>query len=1053
MSGTDTQPQAQAQTQTQTQQHHQQSPTKTSFLLSVFELYSDKTEIQPSEAFYLVCASWFNAWTAFSNFAVPQMYCFPVPRLPGTASTAPPSTEQPPQPPGPIDNTEFIEATVPDTLCLLSTGEDWPKDVRPFNMLKPGLKAGVDYVAVPGAVWNALAKEFSVVGSGGIERRYDRNTGDIDAYPPILHIKVYGNPFITVNVVAAREATVVRIKEGAARVLAPCQHSSDAAAQLRLWLACDGDCQRLITNESLCVAQLHTALLERNEGGQQQVLVFVLEQRSPGGKWLKRRQTKTSFSLLSTISSFFSGGSSSIGEYTDEEYKTLDLRAVPGVCGLRNMGNTCFMNSALQCLSNTVPLNEYFVSERFRADLHPHNPLGTQGRLAEDFGALLRAMWSGGYDAVSPAPFKSTLGKWVPQFRGYEQQDSQELVAALLDKLHEDLNSAAHTHGPEPTKEGADDNNNNKDDLTAGEAAWDAYSRKNKSVIMDLFHGQLKSTLICPECGAKSTTFDSFLSLSLPLVDDKSTNVQCVLVSYGGSSSSGGGGSGGGSEEIQGRQAAVCYSVKLNGKDAKAGDLRAKMADITGSASASELLLGSMSNMNVRVIDSFVTDNTAVASIRGTIFCYNVPEPGEKGEKSTAVHFTCRLGKETFGIPVIRRYAGEKVQGAALYRDVWGALEAKFEQGKKEYDAENPPEITLTEEDLNGTKEPEDKEATEESKASHAPEEGSGTEDVEEPKDKKPKSDDNNTNTEEAATVANDTNESSDLNTEKKETGEDRKTIEAENTHDGTADNSNATTTASVPTGKGDAGTPKDNNNNNNNEQNASAHTHTKGEHSYPFVLTTHSKDGTATSIPLDGEIELGCTGVVYITVNWCTECFKRATLNPFSAVTVHRSVSEARNRYQGSRTLDECLGLFLAREQLDPSDSWMCPRCKEPRQAFKKMDIWRLPKVFIVHLKRFHCSRWRREKISNDVVFDVDSWDVSKHLCAQRLGAVPAARYRLFAVSNHYGTLNGGHYTAFAKNRLNGKWYLFNDSRCTAVVQEEVRTSSAYMLFYERID
>ena len=58
---------------------------------------------------------------------------------------------------------------------------------------------------------------------------------------------------------------------------------------------------------------------------------------------------------------------------------------------------------------------------------------------------------------------------------------------------------------------------------------------------------------------------------------------------------------------------------------------------------------------------------------------------------------------------------------------------------------------------------------------------------------------------------------------------------------------------------------------------------------------------------------------------------------------------------------------------------------------------------------------------------------------------------YDLYAVSNHYGGLGGGHYTAFGKN--DGKWYDYNDSSVRATSESSIGGSGAYMLFYKRRD
>ena len=68
------------------------------------------------------------------------------------------------------------------------------------------------------------------------------------------------------------------------------------------------------------------------------------------------------------------------------------------------------------------------------------NILGHKGEVAEEFGVIMKALWSGLYKIISARDFKITIGKINDQFSGCEQQDSQELLLFLMDGLHEDLN-------------------------------------------------------------------------------------------------------------------------------------------------------------------------------------------------------------------------------------------------------------------------------------------------------------------------------------------------------------------------------------------------------------------------------------------------------------------------------------------------------------------------------------------------------------------------------------------------------------------------------------
>ena len=114
---------------------------------------------------------------------------------------------------------------------------------------------------------------------------------------------------------------------------------------------------------------------------------------------------------------------------------------------------------------------------------------------------------------MSPAALKEVVGRHSAQFQGFNQHDSQELLGALLDGLHEDLNRIKHKPLVPPV------HSEGRPDADVAQEAWMAHLLRNDSIIVDLFHGQLKSTVVCPHvgCGNVSVTFDPLMTLSLPL--------------------------------------------------------------------------------------------------------------------------------------------------------------------------------------------------------------------------------------------------------------------------------------------------------------------------------------------------------------------------------------------------------------------------------------------------------------------------------------------------------------------------------------------------------
>ena len=67
-----------------------------------------------------------------------------------------------------------------------------------------------------------------------------------------------------------------------------------------------------------------------------------------------------------------------------------------------------------------------------------------------------------------------------------------------------------------------------------------------------------------------------------------------------------------------------------------------------------------------------------------------------------------------------------------------------------------------------------------------------------------------------------------------------------------------------------------------------------------------------------------------------------------------------------------ECLKLYTSQEKLGAEDAWYCPNCQKHQQATKKFDLWSLPEVLIIHLKRFSYNRYWRDKIDTVIDFPV---------------------------------------------------------------------------------
>ena len=180
------------------------------------------------------------------------------------------------------------------------------------------------------------------------------------------------------------------------------------------------------------------------------------------------------------------------------------------------------MNSALQCMSNSIDLTKYFLFGLHNDEINYNNPLGTKGRLAAAYAKLMRELWTSSDSRVAPWDLKKAIGTVAYQFQGFAQQDSFELFNYVADTLHEDLNRVKE----KPATEFAD--SDGRPDEVVSADHWKAFTDRNKSVIVDLMYGQLKSRLICSVCNNVSNTFDPYLALSVPIPKNKMGRVNVV---------------------------------------------------------------------------------------------------------------------------------------------------------------------------------------------------------------------------------------------------------------------------------------------------------------------------------------------------------------------------------------------------------------------------------------------------------------------------------------------------------------------------------------------
>ncbi|KAK1421572.1 hypothetical protein QVD17_24015 [Tagetes erecta] len=588
-----------------------------------------------------------------------------------------------------------------------------------------------------------------------------------------------------------------------------------------------------------------------------------------------------------------------------------------GLTGLQNLGNTCFMNSSLQCLAHTPKLVDYFLGDH-RKEINHDNPLGMNGEIAMAFGDLLKTLWAPGATAVPPRLFKSKLAHFAPQFSGFNQHDSQELLAFLLDGLHEDLNRVKC----KPYVEAKDGDGRVDEDIA--DEYWQNHLARNDSIIVDVCQGQYRSTLVCPVCKKVSVTFDPFMYLSLPLPSTSMRTMTLTIVPSDGSA----------------QPTPVTVTVPKQGKF----DDLVRALGITCSLGDEEtLMVAEVYNNHIIRFLGEPTDSLSLIRDDDRLVAYKLENNSEKFSRvvfvqqqieKTLTSETQKLSCKAFGLPLVAY--GEVVKGHDI-RNLYYKILKPFAR-KAKSSTENLDNTVTT-----------------------------PTEDVER----------NN------VVCPEDTSEAAKCNVK--------------------------------------------------------------------FYFSDDNGNVKGSEIIMDDLLDsTELTGQLNVLVYWSDNMLEYYDQHLLSSPAEVYKPALFSKRPQESISLYKCLEAFLKEEPLGPEDMWYCPSCKQHRQASKKLDLWRLPEILVIHLKRFSYSRFLKNKLETFVDFPIHDLDLSTSVAYSN--GRSSHRYMLYAISNHYGSMGGGHYTAFIRHD-GDKWYDFDDSYVSPIDESRIKTSAAYVLFYRRLE
>ena len=770
-----------------------------------------------------------------------------------------------------------------------------------------------------------------------------------------------------------------------------------------------------------------------------------------------------------------------------DEY--LNPNSSRGQIGGRNLGNTCFMNSSIACLSNCTELTYYFLKGDYLKDINEENNLGMRGELAKEWGNLMKQYWVENTRVGDPSDFKYTIGRKAERFRGYGQQDSNEFMSVFLDYLNEDLNKATKKEYVELNEKMEDET-----DEDCSKRFWEVNLKRNDSIVTDLFCGQFKSTITCPKCQWINITFDPFDTINLPLL----TQIRRNEYKYGYNENL---------EQFKFfyipsdvLRHPYCLIIKNinNGEEiGKVIDRIAKEKNFIYYNKIEDLFLVDMLRKEKygyaeksHIVKQFIYDDEYLFSYdynqkkdEIALVVYFFKNDTEKSNKSQYPRMVfCKKSDTLEDVRkkiyfYLRKYIlspflkeNEEKDEVTLeiekymednnnelpYEKLYEKVENEYNKVFKKYDSDESDKEDVdnnnkereNKRDDEEEKEKEDKNKNEEENEKEEEENKNSENEIKDQQQSKLKNEEETNNNKEIQNeILNEKKEKeTEVNKEEKKLSEDdelKKYIDKFK--------------SDIPF---EIFIRRERDENN-----------FYGK--IPFIDSKHFSNYSRKlkkfleienfNAPL-GDIQTDLSDYeIIVQFNEESKYINKDTfdLDYFKQIELEYTIKEKEGKKEeeenkkedeeeiddGKMTLIKCLKKFCKEEQLQEGDEWYCPKCKEHVLAKKKMDLFYLPKILIICFKRFVKDSYRWEKNEDEVEFPINNLDLKDFVIGPDKNH---SKYDLFAVSQHYGSTGFGHYTAVCRN-YDGKWYSYDDSNCSETSETETQSSAAYVLFYRR--